>query len=63
MHSEYAYVSDLISILAHSTFIQRRQSLGFYRRLLGPVSDHVLINRASRERALRQVITYYHDTI
>ena len=31
-------------------------------RLLGPVSDHVLINRASKERALYQVIKYSHGT-
>ena len=35
------------------------QSLDFYIRLPGrPVSDHVLINRASKERALHQVIKY-----
>ena len=33
----------------YSTFIRRRQSPAIYRRLLGPVSGHVLINRASKE--------------
>ena len=42
----------------YSAFIRRRQSSGFYRRILGPVSDHVLINRASKELALYQVIKY-----
>ena len=46
-----------------STFIRRRQSSDFYRRLLGPVLYHVLINRASKERALHQVIKYSHGTI
>ena len=36
---------------------------GFYGRLLGPVSDHVLINRTSKERTLHQVIKYCHGTI
>ena len=44
-------------------FIRRRQSSGFYRRLQGPVSDHVLINRASKERALHHVIKYSQGTI
>ena len=39
----------------YTTFIRKRQrDSGFYRRLLGPVSDHVLINCASKERALHQ---------
>ena len=33
------------------------------RRLLGHVSDHVLINRASKERALHQAIKYSPDAI
>ena len=33
-----------------------RQSSGFYRRFLGPFSHYVLINRASKELALYQVI-------
>ena len=49
--------------LYYSTFIRRRQSSGFYRHLLGPVSDHVLINRASKWRALHQVIKYSCGTI
>ena len=32
------------------------QSSGFCRCLLGPVSDNVLINRVSKERALHQAI-------
>ena len=35
---------------------RRQQSSAFHRCLLGPVSDHVLMNRASKERALHQVI-------
>ena len=35
----------------------------FYRLPPAPVSDHVLINRASKERALHQVIKYSHRTI
>ena len=35
-------------------FIWRMQSQGFYKCLVGPVSDHVLINRVSKERALYQ---------
>ena len=38
-------------------FTQRKQSSGFCRRLLGSVSDHGLINRASKKRALHQVIS------
>ena len=34
------------------------QSSGFCWRLLGPVSDNVLINRVSKERALHQAIKY-----
>ena len=34
------------------------QSSGFYSRLLGPVSDYVLLNRANDERELYQVISY-----
>ena len=49
--------------LGYSTFIRRRQRSGLYRRLLGPVSDHVLINRVSKERALHQVIKYSHGAI
>ena len=45
------------------TFIGRRQSSGLYRSLLGPVSDNVLKNRASTERALHQVIKYSHCAI
>ena len=33
----------------YSTFIRRRQNSGFYRRFLRPVSDRVLINRASKD--------------
>ena len=36
--------------------IGRIQGLGFSSRLLEPVSDHVLINRVSKGRALHQVI-------
>ena len=36
---------------AYSTFIRRRPRSGFYRRLLGHVSDNVLKNRAVKERA------------
>ena len=49
---------DVLQLL--STFIWGRKNSGFYRRLLGPVSDHVLINRASKERALHQVIKRSH---
>ena len=38
-------------------FTQRVQSLGFYSRLLGPVSDHVFINRVSKQLAMHQVIS------
>ena len=38
-------------------------SLGFYSRLLGPVSDHDLINRVSKERALDPVMKYSHGAI
>ena len=44
--------------IIYSAFIRRRQRSGLNRRLLGPVSDDVLINRASKERALHQVIKY-----
>ena len=44
-------------------FIRRRQSSDSYGRLLGPVSDHVLKNRASKGRALHQVIKYSPDTV
>ena len=43
----------------YNLFTRRMQSLDFYSRLLGPVSDHdlsLLINRVSKERALHQVI-------
>ena len=46
----------MYSTVQYSTFIRRRQSSGFYRRHLGPVSDNVLKNRASKERALHQVL-------
>ena len=46
-----------------STFIRKRQSLGFCGLLLEPVLGHVLINRARKERALHQVIKYSHGTI
>ena len=39
------------------------QSLGFYERLQGPVSDYALINRVSKERALYQVIKYSSGAI
>ena len=50
--------ADLASLL-YIMFIRRRQSSGFYRRLLRPVvSDYVLIIRASKEQALYQAIKY-----
>ena len=39
------------------------QSPSFYRRLLGSVSDRVLINRASKEGVLHHVIKYSHGAI
>ena len=39
-------------------FILRMQSLDFCGRLLESVSEHVLINRTSKRRALDQVIKY-----
>ena len=39
-------------------FIQGMQCLGFYSHLLGPVSNHVLINCVSKEPALHQEIKY-----
>ena len=47
----------------HRTFIRIRQSSGFFWRLLGPVSDRVLINRASMERALHQVTKHSYGAI
>ena len=38
--------------------IRRMQSLCLYSHLLGPVSDHVLINQVRKGRALHQVIKY-----
>ena len=35
----------------YNLFIQRMQSSGFFDSILGPVSDNVLINRVSKERA------------
>ena len=51
------------SVLFYNLFTGRMHGLGFYRRLLGPVSDHILIHRVSKERALHQVIKYSHGTI
>ena len=48
---------------SYTRFTQRMQSLSFYGRLLGPVSDHVLINRVSKGQALHQVIKYTPGTI
>ena len=53
----------LAEILIIMYSIRRRQSSGFYRHLLGPVSDHVLINRASKEPALHKVIKYSHGSV
>ena len=39
--------------ISSGTFIRRRQSSSFYGRPLGPAPDHVLINRADKERALQ----------
>ena len=45
-------------IFVCNLFIRRMQSSGFYSSLLGPVSDQVLRNRASKDRELHQVILY-----
>ena len=42
----------------YTLFIRRMQSLRFYSLLLGPVSDHVLINRVRKGRALHHVVKY-----
>ena len=34
------------------------QSYGFYSRLLGPISNHILINRISKDQTLQQEIWY-----
>ena len=52
----WALVAE-VSRALYSAFIRRRQSSGFYRRLLKPISDHVLINRASKERELHQELS------
>ena len=44
-------------------FVRRRQSSGFHRCPLGPVSDHVWITGANKDRALHQVIKYSHVII
>ena len=57
------YQQKCMHTITYNLFTQRMQSLGFYSRLLGPVSDHVLINRASKERAFHRVILYSSGTI
>ena len=58
LDSSEVRLSFLIKIGPYTLFIRRMQSLGLYRRLLGPVSEHVLINWVSNGRELHQVVKY-----
>ena len=47
----------------YTLFIYRMQNLGFLSRLLGSVSDHALIDRVRKGRALHQVTKYFSSAI
>ena len=52
-----SFKHEVVIAISYILVTRRMQNLGFFNRLLGPISDQVVINRASKGRELHQVIS------